>query len=175
MLRHLFDDERADFVGTHYTLENAPNYPKPKQGHLPIWIGGGGEKRTLPTTARYADGWNVPYYSPEEFARRNAVLDGWCDRVGRDPKTITRTVNVGFYLGADANGRRRAEERYAREWPTTPRWGTGFLRGDVATAVGSLAAYAAVGVQQLNIALRTGPYDWDGLEAFAERVMPQLR
>ncbi len=77
VLRLLFDQDRADFAGAHYTLTNAPNFPKPAQGHLPIWIGGGGEKRTLRTAARLADGWNVPYISPAEWSAKNAVLDRW--------------------------------------------------------------------------------------------------
>jgi len=172
VLRHLFDDERADFVGKHYTLENAPNYPKPKQGHLPIWIGGGGEKRTLRTTAHYADGWNVPYIGPAEWKAKNAVLDRWCEKVKRDPGAITRTVNVGFYLSTDAPGRLRADTRFAQEWRAPER--TGYLRGNVGDAAEVIAAYRDAGAQELNIALRIGPFDWDALTAFAE-LLPSLR
>src|SRR5687768_17809225 len=49
-----------DFSGTHYALRHAPNNPKPVQARLPLWIGGAGEKRTLRTVARFADGWNAP-------------------------------------------------------------------------------------------------------------------
>ena len=176
VLRLLFDHERSDFKGTHYTLTDAPNVPRPTQAHIPIWIGGGGEKRTLRTTARYADGWNVPYFSPAEWAAKNAVLDRWCEREHRDPAAITRTVNVAFYLGTDTRGAARADERYASEWPghvadNTPR---GFLHGLARDAGGLLAGYRDAGVDQLNIALRAGPYDWDALAAFAE-LMPEFR
>jgi alkanesulfonate monooxygenase SsuD/methylene tetrahydromethanopterin reductase-like flavin-dependent oxidoreductase (luciferase family) len=78
-LRLLFDEKRANFVGKHFRLENAPNNPKPLQRRLPIWIGGGGEKRTLRAAARYADGWNVPYQDPQAWAAKNAILDRWCE------------------------------------------------------------------------------------------------
>jgi probable F420-dependent oxidoreductase len=63
-------------------------------GALPILIGGGGEKVVLRLVAEHAQMWNggAP---PDEFAHKSAVLDDWCHRVGRDPKAIERTANVG--------------------------------------------------------------------------------
>jgi probable F420-dependent oxidoreductase len=63
-------------------------------GRLPILIGGGGEKVVLRLVAEHADMWNGGG-SPQEFAGKMAVLDDWCERVGRDPKSIERTANVG--------------------------------------------------------------------------------
>src|SRR5207253_630909 len=101
-LRLLFDPEgrRANFQGKHFRLENAPNFPKPLQPRVPIWIGGKGEKRTLRAAAKYADGWNAPYIAPAEWIQKGRVLDRWCETEKRDPSTIARTVNLGFYMGA---------------------------------------------------------------------------
>ena len=76
IMRMLFDREqkRASFAGQHYTVENAPNNPKPLQPRVPIWIGGRGEKRTLRAAARYADGWNAPYIGPDEWIHKSKVL-----------------------------------------------------------------------------------------------------
>jgi probable F420-dependent oxidoreductase len=63
-------------------------------GQLPILIGGGGEKVVLRLVAEHARMWNGSA-PPEEFVHKSAVLDGWCERVGRDPKEIERTANVG--------------------------------------------------------------------------------
>jgi probable F420-dependent oxidoreductase, MSMEG_2906 family len=63
-------------------------------GALPIMIGGGGEKVTLRLVATYADMWNG-FGPPESWAKKNAVLDGWCAKVGRDPKAVEHTVNLG--------------------------------------------------------------------------------
>ena len=62
-------------------------------GSLPILIGGSGEKVTLKLTAQYADGWNS-FGPPENFAHKNAVLDTWCDELGRDRREIERTVAI---------------------------------------------------------------------------------
>ena len=63
----------------------------PPLGPLPLLIGGGGEKVTLRLVAEHADAWNS-FGPPERFAEKNRILDEWCDRVGRDPAAIERTV-----------------------------------------------------------------------------------
>jgi probable F420-dependent oxidoreductase len=60
-------------------------------GKLPIMIGGGGEKVTLRLVAEYADMWNTGG-SPSDFTHKNNVLNEWCEKVGRDPASIERTV-----------------------------------------------------------------------------------
>jgi alkanesulfonate monooxygenase SsuD/methylene tetrahydromethanopterin reductase-like flavin-dependent oxidoreductase (luciferase family) len=63
-------------------------------GELPLLIGGGGEKVTLRLVAKYADAWNT-FGPPDNFAHKSAVLDEWCEREGRDPAEIERTVGIG--------------------------------------------------------------------------------
>lgn len=63
----------------------------PPAGDLPILIGGGGEKVTLRLVAEHADTWNS-FGPPEKYAQKNAVLNEWCDRLGRNPADIERTV-----------------------------------------------------------------------------------
>jgi len=67
--------------------------PAPLQSPLPIMIGGGGEKVTLKLVAEHAHLWNG-FGPPDNFAHKNKVLDQWCKELGRDPKSIERTVLV---------------------------------------------------------------------------------
>ena len=66
--------------------------PQPP-GHLPILIGGSGEKVTLRLVAEHADAWNT-FGPPANFAHKNAVLNEWCAKVGRRPDQIERTVAI---------------------------------------------------------------------------------
>ena len=73
----------------------------PPLGPLPMMIGGAGEKVTLRLTARHADIWHgfasdsSGKRSPAEQVRhKNAVLDAWCAKVGRDPNAIDRSIGV---------------------------------------------------------------------------------
>lgn len=63
-------------------------------GSLPILIGGSGEKVTLRLVAEHADGWNS-FGPPENWAKKNAILDEWCDKVGRPRDAVERTVAIG--------------------------------------------------------------------------------
>jgi len=62
-------------------------------GALPILIGGGGERVTLRLVAEYADMWNS-FGPPETYAKKNAILTEWCEKGGRDPAEIERTVLI---------------------------------------------------------------------------------
>ena len=65
--------------------------PAPVQRRIPIMIGGGGEKVTLRITAEHADEWNG-FGDPATIRHKCEVLDGWCEKIGRDPSEIARTV-----------------------------------------------------------------------------------
>jgi probable F420-dependent oxidoreductase len=63
-------------------------------GDLPILVGGSGERTTLRLAADHAQMWNC-IEPPDVFGRKNAVLDEWCAKLGRDPATIERTAGIG--------------------------------------------------------------------------------
>ena len=109
---------------------------------------------------------------PDDWNHKSQVLDRWCETEGRDPTTIMRTVNLGFYLGADARGAARADEIFRSHFGTGARAErTGYLRGTMKDARAMADQFRALGCTRLSIALREGPYDWDALEAFAAEVV----
>ena len=169
IVRAMLRDGKATFAGKHFSVEDAYCVPAPLQAGLPIWVGGAGEKRTIPTAARYADGWNAAYFSPEVFASKMAVVDEACERIGRDPATLARAVNVGFYMGSDEADAER--KRLALPWPPDDRRIGGQLVGSPREAVERLGQYADAGAEQLNLAIRA-PFDWEALQAFIEEVLP---
>jgi alkanesulfonate monooxygenase SsuD/methylene tetrahydromethanopterin reductase-like flavin-dependent oxidoreductase (luciferase family) len=175
ILRQLLDPEqrRANFEGKHFRMTDAPNNPKPLQPRIPIWIGGRGEKRTLRAAARYADGWNAAYIGPEDWKQKSDVLTSWCEKEGRDPTSIMRSVNLGFYLGTDAKSVARGEEKFQSHFGGSGDRAarTGYLRGAVKDAIPMVDEFRRLGCMRLCIAFREGPYDWDALEAFAEQIV----
>ena len=93
LIRGLLDQPRVSFTGKHYTLTDALCEPKPVQRRLPILIGGGGERKTLRTVARYADYWHG-HGAPDVIAHKLDVLRAHCADVGRDPAQITPLTTV---------------------------------------------------------------------------------
>jgi F420-dependent oxidoreductase-like protein len=154
-LRGLLHDDVTTFDGQHFTLTEARNEPRPLQSKLPIWIGGGGEKRTLKIAARHADGWNVPFISPDEFARKNAVLDQHCADVGRDPAEIKRAINTGLAFN---------EESLQQQFGAIAEFvRPGVLTGTDDQVLDTIGRYVDAGADQVNIALRA-PFDLDAIE-----------
>ena len=175
IVRGLLTNERTTFTGTHFSVENASCLPAPVQRRLPIWVGGLGEKRTLRLAARHADGWNAAYVAPAEFARLSRVLDGWCEKEGREPKEIARTVNLSFHLSVAANAAARTEAELRRQWgPAAERMLSGALLGTPDRAQETLAAYAGAGAQAIHVALRA-PWDAEALDAYLDEVVPKAR
>ncbi|MET0827160.1 MAG: TIGR03560 family F420-dependent LLM class oxidoreductase [Acidimicrobiales bacterium] len=157
-IQSLLRQDRTDFAGDLFTLTDAACDPKPLQAELPIWIGGGGEKRTLAIAARYADGWNIPLVAPEVFARKKSVLAEHCDRVGRDPGEIRCAVNVGAAVDdAALRAQFGGMTDYARP---------GCLVGSPDEMVDQVGAFVDAGADQINLALRA-PWDLAVLDHLA--------
>jgi F420-dependent oxidoreductase-like protein len=164
-VRGLLTQDVTSFDGKFFTLDNARCEPKPVQERLPLWIGGGGEKVTLRTAARHADGWNVPFISPEDFGHKVGVLDRHCEDASRDPAEITRSVNVGIaFSDEDLKAQFGNIAEYVRP---------GVLTGSVNEMVDRVGAYRDAGAEWLILAMRA-PFDTDGLDRFAAEVLPAL-
>jgi F420-dependent oxidoreductase-like protein len=154
-VRGLLRSETTDFDGRYFQLRDARCDPRPVQAELPIWIGGGGERKTLRTVAQWADGWNVPFVPPEEFARKRDVLARHGDAVGRDVSQIRCAVNVSLAW---------TEERLQEQFD-------GFadmvrpsaLIGSDDEVVDQIGRYLDAGADQVNIALRA-PFDLEAIE-----------
>jgi F420-dependent oxidoreductase-like protein len=161
VLRGLLHDEVTSFEGHWYNLVEARNEPRPVQSKLPIWIGGSGEKRTLRIAAQSADGWNVPFVSPDTFARKRDVLHQHCVDVGRDPSEISCAVNLGLAW---------TDESLKQQFGSIAEFvRPGVLGGSIDEVITRVGEYVAAGADQVNIALRA-PFDVDALERFSEAL-----
>ena len=157
-VRGLLRDERTTFEGKWFTLQDAQCEPKPVQPALPIWIGGGGEQKTLRIAATYADGWNVPFIAPDAYRHKVSVLHRHCDDVGRDPNDIKLSVNLGMAW--------REDDLVAQFGNIANFVRPGVLMGSEQEIVDRVGEYIEAGAQQINIAMRA-PWDIDGLERLA--------
>ena len=155
VLRGMLHTEASNFEGKYFTTRDARNEPRPVQAKMPIWVGGGGEKRTLKITAKYADGWNVPFVSPEEFARKRGVLHEHCAAVGRNPDDISCAINVGLAWTEESLNAQFGHLANAVR--------NGCLTGSDEQVLDRIGQYIEAGANQVNIALRA-PFDLDALE-----------
>jgi F420-dependent oxidoreductase-like protein len=113
-IRRLWTEETVTHAGRYLTFEGAYCDPKPVQQLPEIWVGGGGERKTLRVAARHAThtNWQVGI---DEFVHKSKVLEEHCDAVGRDFATITRTHGPDCCLFDS--------ERELRQWCASPTGG----------------------------------------------------
>ncbi|HET8822699.1 MAG TPA: TIGR03560 family F420-dependent LLM class oxidoreductase [Thermoleophilaceae bacterium] len=127
--RAMFTQERASYEGKHHSVREALNNPKPIRGDIPIMIGGSGERKTLRMVAQYADASNF-FGDAERIRHLVGVLEGHCERLGRDIGEITKT-RLGTAIIAPTQAEAEAKLERVRERASIPpeRLAT-FLVGD---------------------------------------------
>jgi len=185
IMRQLWETGTATLDGEHYQVNRAICRPSPLQaGGIPLWIAGGGEKKTLRIAAEHAAYTNFDG-TPDAFAHKSAVLEGHCKDLGRDFSEITRSANYNVFIGAD-----QAEVDERLKWFGEHYRGlVGDERAD--KAVKDARSGPAVGTpEQIIQALRRAQdsgmtyaicyfteaaYDRSGIEMFEREVVPALR
>ncbi|HTI13488.1 MAG TPA: LLM class F420-dependent oxidoreductase [Dictyobacter sp.] len=149
VIRAMWTEEEAVFEGKYYQVRGAINQPKGAQTpHIPMLIGGGGEKVTLKLVAQYGDACNVGG-DIETIKHKFNVIKEHCASVGRDYNEIRRTSSTICVIGAteeEALAKLKPEER---EQLDTLR--TRMLIGTPETIRQRLAEYEEAGVQELIV------------------------
>jgi alkanesulfonate monooxygenase SsuD/methylene tetrahydromethanopterin reductase-like flavin-dependent oxidoreductase (luciferase family) len=167
----LHDEAPSSKPGDRYHARSVRNDPPPVQEHLPILVGGGGEKVTLKLVAKYADMHDVGG-DLETVKRKDRILREHCDAVGRDFDEIERTLAFGrlFIRDSAAEARRVAERTLAHNG------GARFeaMVGSPEEVAEQLAPYLELGRRHL-IANFPAPYDEESITRFATEVKSKLR
>jgi len=96
----MFEDTRPTFEGKHFRVNGAINNPKPIRDHVPLMVGGQGEKKTLRIAADYADLANFTC-GLDEVPHKLDVLDGHLANAGRDRSQIGTSVLSFLITGED--------------------------------------------------------------------------
>ena len=146
LLRLLFTaDGPVDFQGRYYQLDQAPLAPGCfQEPHIPIMVGGTGERRTLRTLARYGDifnmdGWAGQGMSLDVYRHKIGVLERHCADAGRDPAEIKRTLLMPLQITDD----KARIERFQKAL------GPGSMAGPKNEIVDRIGAFAQEGVAEI--------------------------
>jgi F420-dependent oxidoreductase-like protein len=110
MLPLLWGKGSPTFDGLTFSAPELVCYPRPVQEHIPILIGGSGERRTLRLVAQYADACNL-FGKPDVVRHKVEVLRRHCSDVDRDPDEIEVTHLVDVMVAPDRKALRDTVER----------------------------------------------------------------
>jgi alkanesulfonate monooxygenase SsuD/methylene tetrahydromethanopterin reductase-like flavin-dependent oxidoreductase (luciferase family) len=159
ILALMFGGETFDYNGVHYTLRAARGRPVPVQPKIPIHIGGGGQKLTMPLVARYADWWNCPGYALDR-------LDDLRELAGNAKISVQHPIGL-------APSRATREETIATVQRRFGSWG-GVVAGTADEVAAALASEAQHGVEGFVLQFSDfGTPETVGL--FAREVAPAVR
>jgi F420-dependent oxidoreductase-like protein len=166
----LRSDTPISFAGEFYRLSEAILLPRPaRPGGPPILVGGSGPRRTLPMVVRHATEWNATFLTPAVYAERNARLDHLLREAGRAPGDVRRSLMTGLFFGREAA---EVARKLGDRTPADAR-ARGLVCGTPPEIVDQLGALAEAGVQRIMLQWMALD-DLDGLEAFANTVLPQV-
>ena len=176
IMRGMLDGETVSAPeGGRYAVDGVRLLPAPVQAHLPIMIGGGGEKKTLRTVARYADMWNG-MGRPETLARKIEVLRRHCDEVGRDIAEIELTVGCKPIIrSTEADARRlwEAQMEHNRTPMSDVEADTTFWVGTPEQVAQEMIDRKALGFHTF-IAELAAPFDDETIERWIGEVKPMV-
>ena len=116
IVHRLLREDNLAFDGSYYELHRAPGLGRPQ---LPILVGGSARPGTAGPAVRFADEYNTFFATLDEIRERRRTLDEACERTGRDPATLRRSLMAPFVVGRDERelleSARRVGARFGRE------------------------------------------------------------
>ncbi|MFI5775494.1 LLM class F420-dependent oxidoreductase [Nocardia sp. NPDC051570] len=186
IFRQAWTTGEATLDGKYYQLDGAIVRPLPLQeGGIPIWVAGGGERKTLRIAAQYARYTNFTG-QPDEFVRKSDILREHCVELGTDFDAIVRSANFNVVIAAteaEVEDRLAAlQDRLTAVAGVDPaksfvddmfRASQGV--GTPAQIVERLTRLRDLGLGYAITNFPEAAYDTSGIELFEREVIPALR
>jgi alkanesulfonate monooxygenase SsuD/methylene tetrahydromethanopterin reductase-like flavin-dependent oxidoreductase (luciferase family) len=184
IMRQLWTTGEATLAGKHYQVDGAIGRPVPLQdGGIPLWIAGGGERKTLRIAAKYGQYTNFDA-TPEVFTRKSEILAEHCKDVGTDFDAIVRSSNFNVIIGeSDKDVADKLAWVRAHYAPLIPAdvlernytmLSTGPLVGTPEKIVEHLTELRGLGMDYAISFFVDAAYDSSSIELFASKVIPEL-
>ncbi len=170
VIRRMWTEAPATFLGTHFQVEGAYCNPRPDPPP-PIMIGAAGEQLALRVVARRADWYNAPGSPLEVVRRKLEVLREHCAAVGRDYDSIVKTATIRAVAVAPS---RVEAQRMADACPFyDPAAASAALVGEPGDVADQLRRYTDLGIRHVILRFADFPR-LDSAMRFVEQVIPRV-
>ena len=185
IMKQAWTEGTATLDGKHYQVDRAIVRPLPLQpGGIPLWIAGGGERKTLRIAANHADYTNFDG-TPDAFERKSGILEQHCRDIGRDFGEITRSANYNMLIGeTEAEVKDRLNwlvDHYTKLVPESQveryrhLYENGPLVGTPEQIVERLRELERLGMTYTITYWLEAAYDRSGIELFETQVIPEFQ
>jgi alkanesulfonate monooxygenase SsuD/methylene tetrahydromethanopterin reductase-like flavin-dependent oxidoreductase (luciferase family) len=174
ILKKLWTEDKATYVGKHFAIRDAVCEPKPVQKpHPPLTIGGAGETLTLKVQAELADRVDWGYLPTlKEYRHKLQVLRNHCTTVGRDFDKIQKSAWLGGQIFIAENERELTAKMPL--WKPKDVTSAAFEKQNVVGTpdeiIRKIRDYTALGVTHFMLFFGDFPRT-EGLRVFAEKVL----
>ncbi len=185
--------EPVTFNGAHYRTASAVCTPPPlQQPHPPVWLGEAWPG-IMDITVKYADGWNSVPVPMDELAKRVNDLNTACARIGRDPNSIEKTLEIQILIAPTLDALRDkfrailanapAGETPAADLQAFVSGATDTLPADIESTWlagtpemirAKLRKYGALGFTHYMLWFVDAPDD-SGMRLFAQTLLPEFQ
>jgi alkanesulfonate monooxygenase SsuD/methylene tetrahydromethanopterin reductase-like flavin-dependent oxidoreductase (luciferase family) len=175
IIKGMFSQEKTTLRGKHYNVIDAICNPKPVQKHLPLMIGGHGEKVLLKIVARHADMWNMGNADAAEMKRLIGVIERHGDTVGRNTDEIEKTLMLALCYKAPKQREETLSSVVAMIAQTTPELARErMIIGSKQECVDKIEGYIKAGVTHFIFMHNPPLTAEEDIQAFAEDIIPQF-
>ena len=176
IIKKMWTEERSSFEGKHYKIEGAVCQPKPVQKpRPPIWIGGGGEKFTLKTVAKHADGCNFIGLSTDEYRHKLDVLAKHCDTIGRKIGGVRKSWQGSIIIGKnDSEVKTRMQNAHPHN-VAKEDLKVHAIVGTPDQCTQRIGEYVDIGVNRFMLSFPEAATDINGIRLCAEQVLPSFQ
>lgn len=176
ILHKMWTEDKPVFEGKYYTINEPINEPKShKKGYkIPLWIGGGGPQVTLKLVAQYGDACNVGGGDPATSREKLEILQGHCEKVGRDYGEIVKSSSLNVFpiaKGADPE-QATAKIREKYDNASFEDFSQGCIVGDADVIGEKVQALVDVGIDYIINYIPGLAYDTEAMQVYANEVMP---
>jgi alkanesulfonate monooxygenase SsuD/methylene tetrahydromethanopterin reductase-like flavin-dependent oxidoreductase (luciferase family) len=173
VIRGLWDAPTSatfDHDGPFFTVHDGPGIPHPPEGAPRLVVGGSGLKRTPRLAATFCDEANSLSRTPDAAAPFFAACDAACEKLGRDPSTLRRSVMITSVTCGEDDA--DVDRQLAAAGVTRDQASRGLMCRP-AELVELLGTWASSGVDQVVIS-RRGTVDRRSLQLIGEQVLPEV-
>lgn len=175
IMRRLWEEDMATGEYGDYNLRQSVMFPKPKQDHLPILIGGYVDRVLKRAAAN--DGWLTYFYTAEGFTKSWEKINNFAQEMDKDPATLLNANQLPIIVGdSRAKVEKPMMEWLEAEWDF-PTWSDctrdSAVMGNVDECVEQLQAHIDAGVQKLIFV--PYKYEKEQVDVIAKEIIPRLK
>jgi alkanesulfonate monooxygenase SsuD/methylene tetrahydromethanopterin reductase-like flavin-dependent oxidoreductase (luciferase family) len=179
IIKKMWQNQKANFKGKHYSIKNATCNPKPIQKPYPTIMIGGSGKKLMKVVAKHATRYNHPFGTPDILEDKIKLLKENCKLIKRNHEEIQNSVLLRVLVGKDNDDVKDIVAQLKKKNESIAEF---IMRSKDSIALGTyddvsdyLQQYMKIGINCFIINFIGLSKSLDMLSLFSKKVKPYLK